>query len=94
MPIEKVATLVELAARHVPGKPNCLERSLALWWLLRRQGTDAHLRIGARRPTGAATPDFHAWIEHDGKVLNDRADIAEEFVVFDRPITPSTSQFG
>lgn len=89
----RLARLVDGAARLGPANANCLERSLVLWWLLRRRGLSSELRIGVRRrpgsPSGAGTLDFHAWIEHDGAVVNDASDVRARFATFDRPIAPS-----
>ena len=48
---------------------DCLEESLALWWLLRRNGIDPDFRIGVRTITGRF--ESHAWVEYQGMVLND-----------------------
>src|SRR5437868_6858259 len=45
----KIARAVRSVELHGPGTPNCLERSLLLWWLLRRAGVQGELRIGARK---------------------------------------------
>jgi hypothetical protein len=58
-------------------RPNCLPRSLSLWRMLRRRGIDAVVRIGAKM--SGRRLDGHAWVEVDGKVVNDRPDVAKEF---------------
>lgn len=51
---------------------NCLERSLALCWLLHRRGIDAELRLGVRRdPEDLAA---HAWVEIGGRALDPSSD--------------------
>jgi hypothetical protein len=40
------------------------------------------------RPTLTGTMTFHAWIEFDGVVLNDRPDVRQLYATFDRPILP------
>ncbi len=65
-------------------RANCLTRSLVTWWLLDRRGTPSELRIGVRK--AAEGLEFHAWIETEGTVVNDRVDIAEEFSPFAEPI--------
>jgi Transglutaminase-like superfamily len=42
-------SMVRAAVRHSVGHPTCLEESLALWWLLARQGIATELRIGVRK---------------------------------------------
>lgn len=73
--------LLQLALRWGPYRPNCLQRSLALWWLLRQQGLGSEFRIGVRFREGAF--EAHAWIERAGRVLNDQQDIGEQYTPFD-----------
>lgn len=58
----------------------CLQRSAACVCLLRRQGVPAELVLGVRTFPFAA----HAWVELDGRVLNDSLDYVEGFLVLDR----------
>lgn len=74
--------------------PNCLARSLVLWWLLQRRGIDSEIRIGVRRSRQGAGMEFHAWVEHRGAVINDAADIREHFATFDRAIVPPGARFS
>jgi len=62
----------------LPG--NCLSRSLALLCLLRRSGHDADLRLGVSLDGG--TFAAHAWVELNGRVLNDRQDVATRYAAF------------
>lgn len=82
--VDATARAVDRAARCGPRQPSCLPRALTLWWLLRRQGIAAELRIGARRV--ADRLEAHAWVECDGRVLNDHADIHDRFAAFGGPI--------
>ena len=88
-----VVRMVEVAARRGVWHANCLQRSLLLWWLLRRRGIASEIRIGARKPDLASIPAFHAWVEVDGHVINDRQDIAEEYASFNDAIEPSHVRF-
>jgi hypothetical protein len=83
----RLALLVHHSTRLLPWRANCLHRSLVLWWLLDRRGVPAQLRLGVRRLPGADAPDFHAWVELEGRVLNDRPDIREHYSVFEA-VTP------
>jgi hypothetical protein len=78
------ARLVEAAARQGPYRATCLQRSLALWWLLRRRRIDSELRIGVRKEGGRL--EAHAWVELRGLVLNEVKDVRERFAAFDRAI--------
>ena len=77
-------TIVRVAARHTMGNPNCLSQSLVCWTLLRRQGIQSVLQIGTRRENGKF--EAHAWVEYDGRVLNDRPDVRQQFAAFNQPI--------
>lgn len=71
--ISLTTRMVLAAARHSPFPSTCLERSLALWWLLARQGIAARLRIGVRIGVRATEQKFsaHAWVECDGIALGE-----------------------
>jgi hypothetical protein len=79
------AMRLDLAARNMFFRTNCLERSLALRWLLRRRGIATELRIGARKES--ALFEAHAWIELDGVVLNDPDEAHLHFAPFEGEIT-------
>lgn len=64
--------------------PNCLERSMTLWWLLQRDGIAGELHIGARKVDGRF--EAHAWVELGGQVLNDGDDVHHHYARFDAPI--------
>jgi hypothetical protein len=86
----EIARLQQAAARHLFFRANCLEQSLTLWWLLRKRGIAAELRIGARKQ--AERFEAHAWVELDGAVLNDAGDGHLHFVPFDGPVTSLETQ--
>ncbi len=83
-----LARLVDIAARHGLVRATCLDRSLVLWGLLRRRGIDSALQIGARK--AGEQFEAHAWLEYQGAVLNDAADVRERFVT----LTPDVEQAG
>jgi hypothetical protein len=83
---EVIARMAAAAARNVFFGTNCLEQSLVLWWLLRRRGISAELRIGARKEFQRF--EAHAWVEVDSAVLNDTSAEHLHFVPFDGPISP------
>ena len=82
---DRAVRAVRSVALHGPSNPNCLERSMTLWWLLRRVGIDGELHIGARREQGSKFK-AHAWVELRGEVLNDSAEIHDHYARFDAPI--------
>jgi Transglutaminase-like superfamily len=75
---------------HGPTTPNCLERSLTLWWLLRRDGVEAELHIGARKQ--GAQFEAHAWVELRGQVLNDGPEVHQHYARFDAPIAAAAAE--
>jgi len=83
---QAIARIAAAVARNFFFATNCLEQSLVLWWLLRRRGIPAELRIGARKEFERF--EAHAWVEADSTVLNDTSAEHQHFVPFDGPITP------
>lgn len=83
-PALRAVRAVRSAELHGLTKPNCLERSMTLWWILQRQGIDGELHIGARKQEDKF--EAHAWVELDGGVLNDAEDVHEHYARFDAPI--------
>jgi Transglutaminase-like superfamily len=83
---ELIARMEAAAARNFCVATNCLEQSLVLWWLLRRRGIAAELRIGAHKEFERF--EAHAWVEVDSAVLNDASAEHQHFIPFDGPITP------
>jgi len=58
----------------------CLQRSVIATWLLRRHGLQAQLVIGCR----PLPFESHAWVEVDGRIVNDRPQYQKVFTVVDR----------
>ena len=58
----------------------CLQRSAVAAWLLRRHGFDASLVIGYR----PLPFESHAWVEIDGRIVNDRPQYQSRFRVLER----------
>jgi hypothetical protein len=87
---ERVARIVSVAERWGLGSPSCLERSLVLWRLLRRQGVSAQLHIGARKNNQAL--EAHAWVECEGIVLNDSDEVHRHYSRFDAPIAADEAE--
>ena len=91
--VETVTGLVDLAARKGLVRANCLERSLALWFLLRREGIETDLRVGVRRRSNAEPAMFHAWIEHQNRVINDAPDVSDQYQPFRLSLMPRGAGF-
>jgi hypothetical protein len=73
--------LYSAAARHLFLRTNCLERALALYFLLRRRGLPAELRFGARKQ--AAQLEAHAWVVFRGVALDEDQGEHRHFFPFD-----------
>jgi transglutaminase-like putative cysteine protease len=69
---------VAMAAAFYPGRAQCLERSLVLYYLLRRQGIPVRYCHGVQ-PFPLTS---HAWIEYRGEVINDVPERVREFSRF------------
>lgn len=76
----RLAWLVSVAARSGAYRATCLRQSLALWWLLRRRGFPAALRIGVGRR--AQELRAHAWVELRGHVVNDHPAVADDYATY------------
>jgi hypothetical protein len=82
----RIGALINVAGAHFPLPSTCLTRSLLLVWLLGRRGVRSELRIGVRMIAGGI--DSHAWVEHEGRPINDTSGTSERFAVFDRRLSP------
>ena len=76
--IAEIARNVVTAAAFYPGRAQCLEQSLALFLLLRRRRIAAELRIGVQPYPFSA----HAWVEHEGRPINEREDYVTRLAPF------------
>jgi len=69
---------VAVAGAFYPRRALCLEQSLTMFLLLRRQGVRAELRLGVQpRPFRA-----HAWIESGGRPIGESANLPLTLVAF------------
>ncbi|MGB7174071.1 MAG: lasso peptide biosynthesis B2 protein [Candidatus Acidiferrales bacterium] len=79
------ARMIHAASRYGITSGNCLSRSLALCWLLRRRGIPAELRIGGKKNVEAF--EAHAWVEVANVVVNDGEDVGKRYAPFDGQVT-------
>lgn len=82
--------MVNAAARNVWRRATCLEKSLAIWSLLRRRGVAAQLRIGARNIGGKF--EAHAWVEHEGVAINEPENLHRHYATFDTAFPVATPE--
>jgi transglutaminase superfamily protein len=78
---QHLALLVEAVARRSPLQHTCLQRSVVLCRVLRHRELEAELRLGVRKET-AGDRQFHAWVEHAGRVLNDDQHVRDRYSSF------------
>ena len=82
---QSASRMLDVASRRGLVRGNCLSRSIALCWLLRRRGVPAQLRIGARKMGNQL--EAHAWVEVAGRAVNDSDDVQTRYAPFAGPIT-------
>ena len=78
--VDRVCSAVDMACIWYWKEALCLQRSAATACLLKKYGVPAQLVIGAQQMPFKA----HAWVEVDGRVVNDRPYTPEMYRVLDR----------
>lgn len=78
--IHATVRMVDLAVSRLPIRTACLSQSLALATLLRAQGVPADVRLGVR--PGGVPLDAHAWVEYEGRPLNETPEVVATFSAF------------
>jgi hypothetical protein len=78
--IERVCMAVNYASVWYPKQALCLQRSFVTTYLLRRQGVSANMVLGAQKLPFKA----HAWVEVDGRAVNERSNVQATYAVWDR----------
>jgi Transglutaminase-like superfamily len=76
----KICAAVDMACIWYWKQVLCLQRSAATACLLKGHGVPAQMMIGAQQMPFKA----HAWVEVDGRVVNDKADMREVYAVLDQ----------
>lgn len=77
LPPQVTARLVRIAAQRGWYRFKCLDQSLVLRWLLRRQGIDARIVFGARKEDEQM--QAHAWVEVDGVAIGEDDGVNHRF---------------
>ena len=78
--IERICSAMDMACIWYWKEALCLQRSAATACLLKQYGVSAQLVIGAQQIPFKA----HAWVEVEGRVVNDRPYMGEIYAVLDR----------
>jgi hypothetical protein len=78
--VERICSAVDMACIWYWKEALCLQRSAATACLLKKHGVAAQMVIGAQHMPFKA----HAWVEVDGRVVNDKPYTPEMYAVLDR----------
>lgn len=76
---ERICAAVDMACIWYWKEVLCLQRSAATACLLKRYGVPAQMMIGAQQTPFKA----HAWVEVNGRVVNDKPYMREKYAVLD-----------
>lgn len=80
--VRALCQMVRAALRYSFAQFSCLEESLTLWYLLRKQGIPACLRIGVRKENERF--EAHAWVELRGEALNEPEELHRHYAAFEQ----------
>ena len=78
--VERICLAMDMACIWYWKEALCLQRSAATACLLKKYGVPAQMVIGAQQMPFKA----HAWVEVDGRVVNDKPYTPEMYTVLDR----------
>ena len=83
-----IARVVKIAAEQSVYQAKCLQQTLVLWYLLRRNHIESEIRFGARKKEGEL--QAHAWVEIGAVALNEDSDVCLHF----SPLQSDTGQLS
>lgn len=78
--VDRVCTAVNYACVWYPKQALCLQRSFITTYLLRKHGIRADMVLGAQKLPFKA----HAWVEVDGRAINERSNVQATYAIWDR----------
>lgn len=78
--VEQICAAVDMACIWYWKEVLCLQRSAAAACLLKRSGVPAQVILGAQQMPFKA----HAWVEVDGRIVNDKPYMREMYAVLDK----------
>lgn len=77
--------LIILTNKCRPGfKINCLDISLAYWFLLKRKGLKTNMQFGVKKLDGEFKS--HAWLEFEGRLLTLDDNVTEKYTPLPKPM--------
>ncbi len=74
---QRIADVIEIAARHGIYHATCLRRSLLAWLFLRMEGIPSKICFGVRLVDQKL--EAHAWVEYRGTIVNDSPEICARY---------------
>jgi hypothetical protein len=77
---ERICMAVNYSCVWYPKQTLCLQRSFVTTYLLRKHGVAAQMVLGAQKLPFKA----HAWVEVDGRAINERSNVQATYAVWDR----------
>jgi hypothetical protein len=77
---DRICDAMNYACAWYPKHARCLQRSVVTTCLLRTHGVPAQLVLGAQQLPFKA----HAWVEVNGRALNERSDVQSNYGVWER----------
>jgi hypothetical protein len=84
---QEISLITSIAAQHGVYKAGCLRRSLLTWWFLRWEGIDSQICFGVRLVNQRF--EAHAWVEHNGTIVNDSLAICARFRTLEDILPPT-----
>jgi hypothetical protein len=78
--VNRVCSAVNYARIWYPKQVLCLQCAFVTTYLLRKQGFPAQMVLGAQKLPFKA----HAWVEVDGRAINERSNVQSTYAVWDR----------
>jgi len=78
--VERICRAISYASMCYPKRVLCLQRSAVTTCLLRNSGMPAQMVVGARKFPFKA----HAWTEVNGRAINERRDVQQIYLVWER----------
>lgn len=82
--VQAACRMVIAALQYSLLQYSCLEESLTLWYVLRKNGIAASLRIGVRKENEKF--EAHAWVEHRGEALNQDEAMHRHYAAFEQDL--------
>lgn len=83
---DQAALAIDRAARRLPFRLVCIQRGLALQWMLRRRALASTLHYGVRREKDRIFA--HVWVSHAGRILIGEAEAGAHACVATFPAQP------